>query len=85
MRTTDLPLFDPPRPRLRARWAGDAIEVDLEGVPEHVSLRWVADGPILAMGTKVRWAPSSSADQLRVAVRSEGGVAITSIRAAQVR
>jgi hypothetical protein len=88
MRTTDLPLFDPPRVRLRARWAddgADVVEVELEGGPSAASLRWQGDGRIEGEGRSVRWHPADDDDQIRVAVRTVGGIAITSVRASQVR
>ena len=84
-RSMDLPLFDPPRVRLDARVAGDAVEVRLEGAPESASLRWQSEGRVEGEGRSVRWVPESESDQLRVAVRTRGGVAVTSVRANQVR
>lgn len=85
MRTTDLPLFDPPRVRLRARWVDGAVDVELEGGPLTASLRWQGDGQIDGEGRTVRWHPAEDGDQIRVAVRTAGGVAVTSVRASQVR
>ena len=86
MRTTDLPLFDPPRVRLRATWKDGAVEARLEGVPDAgATLRWQAEGPIEGEGEVVRWSPAAADDQLRVAIRTKGGVAITSVRASQLR
>lgn len=82
-RTADLPLFDPPRPRLAARRDGEDVVVSIEGVRAgSVSTRWEADGAIEGAGVEVRWRPLGPADRVRVAVRSRGGVAVLSLRAA---
>ncbi len=84
MRTTDLPLFDPPQVRVVGRWRGDTVAVRLEGGAPRITLRWQSDGEIVGAGREIRWTPAGDDDQLQVAVRSAGGVAITSLRAAQI-
>ena len=84
MRTQDLPLYDPPRVILRSERLDDAISVRLRGAPRHVTLRWQTRGELTGEGRDVRWIPEDDRDQLRVAVRSRGGVAVTSVRARDV-
>lgn len=85
MRTTDLPLFDPPQVSLDARWEGDRVRVRLSGCPPTVSLRWESRGRIEGDGHEVHWHPEGDDDQIRVAVRDHGGFAVTSLRATQAR
>ncbi|MBW2732963.1 MAG: hypothetical protein JRH20_11275, partial [Deltaproteobacteria bacterium] len=82
-RSQDLPLFEPPQPRLRsgASAEGGGIAVTLEGIDEPASLRWESDGVVEGEGMEVCWFPESESDQLRVAVRTQGGVAIVTLRA----
>ena len=88
MRTTDLPLADPPGVRLVGRWLDDAVEVRLLGAPASVTLRWQTDGEVQGLlddaSATLTWTPKDDDDQLRVAVRSKGGVAITSLRVPEV-
>lgn len=85
VRTIDLPLFDPPRPRLSARREGDDVIVSLGGLTTPVSTRWEADGDITGDGPEVRWRPMGPADRVRVAIRSRGGVAVLSLRADEAK
>jgi hypothetical protein len=80
-RTVDLPLFDPPRPRLAARRDGEHVVVRIEGARGQVSVRWEADGAIEGSGLEVRWRPEGARDRARVAIRTRGGVAVLSLRA----
>jgi anaerobic magnesium-protoporphyrin IX monomethyl ester cyclase len=85
-RTTDLPLFDPPSVQLAAASDDEqSVEVQLVGVGETVSARWEGDGEIVGKGAVVRWLPASETDQIRVGVRSSGGVAVAALRAKDVR
>jgi hypothetical protein len=81
-RTAELPLFQPPKPKLVAQSVGDVIEVKLSDVPEGVavSTRWEADGEVIGDGREVCWRPGHERDRLRVAVRSAGGVAVVSMK-----
>jgi hypothetical protein len=86
----DLPLYRPPRISLAARreptaTGNDLIVVSLESSCTPMSVRWSADGTIRERGSTVRWLPDSEWAQLRVAVRTRGGVAVAAIRAADVR
>jgi hypothetical protein len=81
VRTVDLPLFDPPRPKLTARRDGDRVRVTLDAGPARVSTRWEADGDVTGDGLEVSWRPSGPSDRIRVAIRSRGGVAVLSLRA----
>ena len=80
-RTVDLPLFDPPRLKLKARREGALLQVSLEGATVPVSTRWEAEGEITGSGLTVRWSPLGPKDRVRVAIRSRGGVAILSLQA----
>jgi hypothetical protein len=84
-RTGDLALYDPPRPRLRARREGDAVVVSVEALRARASARWEAEGEVDGEGTLVRWRPSGPSDRVRVAIRTRGGVAVLSLRAEDVR
>jgi len=82
LRTDDLPLTDPPRPRLVAeRGADQLVRVVVDGVSAPFTARWESDGTIEGDGPEVAWRPASGFDQLRVAVRTRGGVAVVTVRA----
>jgi hypothetical protein len=85
VRTVDLPLFDPPKPKLVARREGEVVVVSLDGLTTPVSTRWEADGDVDGDGVEIRWRPSGPADRVRVAIRSRGGVAVLSLRAEEAR
>ena len=86
LRTDDLPLACPPSLTLDARRQGDEVVVRLCGGPAAVGTRWEADGPVCAVGDttlaaarEVTWRPAGADDQLRVAVRARGGVAVLAL------
>lgn len=83
-RTPDLPLHTPPQIALRvaAQADGDAhgYQVRLRCDASPISLRWEGDGQIDGEGAVVRWQPATDGDQLRVVVRSAGGIAVTALR-----
>ncbi len=81
VRTSDLPLHSPPRVSLRGERDGAHWRVRLQGGPAAVTTRWESDGEVRGSGREVAWIPASGEDQLRVAVRSSGGVAVVAIRA----
>jgi hypothetical protein len=81
VRTTDLPLFDPPAPELVARREGEVIVVRVQGVRDAFQARWESEGAIEGEGSEVRWMPATSSDRLAVAVRTRGGIAVVSIAA----
>ncbi len=83
-RTDDLALANPPWITLRTQREGDLVRVTVVGGPQSVSLRWETDGEVDGAGREVWWKPASASDQLRVAVRSGTGVAVTSVRAREV-
>lgn len=85
VRTQDLPLFEPPQLSLRTVREGDRVRVSLQGGPESISIRWQSDGRIEGDSREVTWTPAHDEDQLRVAVRSKGGVAVVSVRAGDVK
>jgi len=83
-RSTDMPFHRPPSISLDARRDGGRVIVRLVGGDDAMSIRWEgAEGPSDEQ-REVTWMPSSPFDQLRVAVRTEGGVAITSVRARMI-
>jgi anaerobic magnesium-protoporphyrin IX monomethyl ester cyclase len=85
-RSADLPLFAPPSPRIEHHVGDDgAIEVAAANVDGAASYRWESDGEVLIAddgdGQRARWRPESSADQLRLGVRTRGGVAVVTLLA----
>lgn len=84
VRTDDLPLSDPPQPRLAAEREGPVVRVRVEDVPIAFGARWESDGEIRGEGPSVEWVPASAMDQLRVAVRTRSGIAVVTIRASEV-
>jgi hypothetical protein len=60
------------------------VRVRLCGEEQNMSLRWESNGEVEGEGREVTWRPASRDDQLRVAVRTPGGVAVTSLRARHV-
>lgn len=87
-RTADLPLWAPPELRLETRrLLTGGVEVRVLGTTSAASLRWEARGEVAALGDDglaVRWRPDETsglaADQLRVAIRTRGGVAVLATR-----
>ena len=91
-RSADLPLAYPPIIALSAcREAGGRLRV-LVAAPSGASLRWetaghptastgVSPSDLEGAGAEVVWTPSDPDDQIRVAVRTAGGVAIAALRA----
>jgi radical SAM superfamily enzyme YgiQ (UPF0313 family) len=83
-RTDDLPLYDPPSFTLTAKRSGDRVLVRIDGGPENVTTRWEASGPVIGVGREVEWLPDSEDDQIRLAVRARGGIAVVSLRVSEV-
>jgi radical SAM superfamily enzyme YgiQ (UPF0313 family) len=84
IRTRDLPLAAPPAPELRAVRDGDIVRVAVLGVADAFSTRWEAEGAIEGDGPAVAWRPASAEDQIAVAVRTRGGVAVVTVRASAI-
>jgi len=84
VRSNDLPLFHAPQVKLEAARDGAQVAVTLRGLGRGMSTRWQSDGEIEGDGARVVWTPCSPDDQLRVAVRSKGGVAVVSLRAVDI-
>ncbi|MEZ4339739.1 MAG: hypothetical protein R3B82_24225 [Sandaracinaceae bacterium] len=84
LRTDDLPLTDPPSPRLVARREEERVLVRIDGVRDAFSTRWESDGAVEGDGPEVAWTPASDVDHIRVAVRTRGGVAVVTLRASAV-
>ncbi len=81
-RSSDLPFHAPPEIRLRAQRGDSGIAVVVHGGPAAMTIRWDPDGEIEGEGREVVWHPTGEEAQLRVAARTHGGIAVTSIRAA---
>ena len=84
IRTVDLPLSSPPQPELRGERDGDRVRVTVLGVRESFGTRWEAEGTIDGDGAVVEWVPASAEDQIAVAVRTRGGIAVVTLRASAV-
>ena len=82
-RSRDLPLYSPPRPELEllAREGDGSLRVAVRGLSEAATLRWESDGEVVGQGAEVHWFPESTADLLRLGVRTTGGVAVVCLRA----
>jgi anaerobic magnesium-protoporphyrin IX monomethyl ester cyclase len=83
-RSKDLPLWDPPEVTLRAEAENGSVAVGLCTSDTCVSARWQGEGIVDSNETGARWQPTSRDDQITVCVRSEGGVAFATLRAADV-
>jgi len=79
-RSDDLPLFDPPDVRLTCEPVADGLKVSIVGGPEAIGTRWETEGEVLGDGAVVTWVPAHEDDQLRVAVRTNSGVSVVSVR-----
>ncbi|MCC6749114.1 MAG: radical SAM protein [Deltaproteobacteria bacterium] len=85
VRSMDLPFFDPPEPALQAERELRGVRVRLSGVePNAAGVRWEGDGVREGSGLEVLWVPTAETDQLRVGVRTHGGVAVLALRAGDV-
>lgn len=80
-RSEDMPFSCPPQISLETRREGEQVRVRLVGGEEAMSIRWEGVEGTTLETREVSWTPSSPFDQLRVAVRTRGGVAVTSVRA----
>jgi len=83
-RSADLPLHDPPDVRLVGERDGDRVTVRLLDAPAEAGIRWEALGEVTGNGAEVRWTPAGPEDQIRVGVRTRGGIAVVSLRASQL-
>jgi hypothetical protein len=63
---------------------GDKIRVSIVGTTEPANTCWESRGSTQGEGLEVLWAPKDTDDQLRVAIRSHGGVTIAAIRAKEI-
>jgi len=76
-RSQDLPMHAPPSLVLAVSGAGQERLVRVHGVPEGASVRYeVSGGAIEGEGSSVAWRGATAGDQVRVAVRASGGVAV---------
>jgi len=86
VRSDDLPLWEPPDLAIEASLDGEVVVARARTRSgEAASLRWEGDGTLHPEGDTVRWVPADPGDALRLAVRTRGGVAVTSLRAGQIR
>ena len=84
-RSQDLPLCLCPELCLAGEWQGGKVLAHVSGMPGAFSVRWQAQGQVEGAGAEIAWTPSSDEDQLDVAVRTQDGVAVTSLRLGQTR
>jgi radical SAM superfamily enzyme YgiQ (UPF0313 family) len=84
-RSQDLPLCLCPELHLAGKWQDGKVFAQVSGVAGAFSVRWQAQGQVEGDGAEVAWTPSSDEDQLDVAVRTQDGVAVTSLRLGQTR
>ena len=86
VRSDDLPLWEPPDLAIEASLDGEVVVARARTRSgEAASLRWEGDGTLHPEGDTVRWVPADPGDALRLAVRTRGGVAVTTLRAGQIR
>ncbi|NOY90974.1 MAG: radical SAM protein [Deltaproteobacteria bacterium] len=84
-RSRAIALYAPPRPMLVATREGERVRVRVQGVNTSFGARWEAEGEVVGEVGEVMWKPANDADHLRVAIRTEGGVAVVSLRASKLR
>lgn len=77
-------LYAPPDASLAVTRGEGHVRVSVDTGGEPASARWEGDGAITEEGVVARWAPAGPEDQLRVAVRTRGGVAVLALRACEV-
>ncbi|NOY93006.1 MAG: radical SAM protein [Deltaproteobacteria bacterium] len=83
-RSRAVALYAPPRPRLIVEREGESVRVRVGGVSANFSARWEAEGAVDGEGGEALWTPANDADHLRVGIRTEGGIAVLSLRAAKL-
>ncbi len=79
-RSRDLPLFAPPRAEIKGEREGESLRLFLK-TQGAVSTTWRGEGRIEGDGLEISWWPEHPDDQIRVAIRSTGGVMIKAHRA----
>jgi len=77
-------LYAPPDASLAVERVEGGVRVQVRLGEALASTRWEGDGRITGEGREVRWEPGGADDQLRVAVRTRGGVAVLALRACDV-
>ncbi len=82
-RSETVALYAPPDASLAVERREGYVRVQVR-VSDAASTRWEGDGLISGEGAEVRWEPGTADDQLRVAVRTRGGVAVLALRASDV-
>jgi anaerobic magnesium-protoporphyrin IX monomethyl ester cyclase len=81
VRSSALPLYNPPDITLAVQRTRDHVSVGIVGVTEPANTRWESRGKVAGKGLAVQWIPDGDDDQLRVAIRTQGGVTIVALRA----
>lgn len=84
IRSPELPLYDPPDIQLSATRERDQVRVCIAGIEGPVNTLWESRGRIEGKGLQLCWKPEGRDDQLRVAIRSHGGVTVAALRAKDV-
>ncbi len=84
-RSRALALSAPPEVSLAARDDDGAVRVEIVGLKSLAGTRWEGDGVIEGDGPAVRWRPEGGDDQIRVAMRTQSGVAVLALRARDVK
>ncbi len=77
-------LWAPPDAALRIERDEGVVRVRVDTAGAAATTRWEGDGRIVGDGFEVCWEPGGAEDQLRVAVRTRGGVAVLALRACDV-
>ena len=83
-RSLDLPLFAPPSVSIQATAVEGGARLRLCCAEDPITLRWEGDGRLEGEGPEVTWLTDSATDQVRVGVRSLGGVAVAALRAVDI-
>jgi radical SAM superfamily enzyme YgiQ (UPF0313 family) len=83
-KAVDQALYAPPDASFAIERGDGFVRVRVRTGDTPASTRWEGDGVITGEGAEVRWEPAAGDDQLRVAVRTRGGVAVLALRAREV-
>jgi hypothetical protein len=83
-KSRDLPLWDPPEVTLRGRIEAGKVAVALCTSDAFISTRWKGKGLVESGPSGAVWQPTARDDQIAVCVRSEGGLAFATLRAADI-
>ncbi len=64
---------------------GGTVQLGGAGGDPEPSVRRESEGLVEGAAREIRWRPAAEDDQLRVGVRTRGGVAVATLRAKRVR